>query len=139
MGQAQSTAASSYKLYINNRVFGIATGFEFSEEVGRRAIYGLDQITPYELAPGTNTITGRIDCIKARNDGGLEGRGVATSHNNRLLEKYISIMLVDRITDKVVFRCDEAAVNNQTWRTEAKMIMRGSFTFTGISRTSENE
>lgn len=139
MGRAISTTGASYKLWINNRIIGIATGFEWTSDPGRRPIYGLDQMQPFELAPGPSTITGRVDCIRVRDDGGLEGRGIAASDRNQTLEKYISIMLIDRVSDKVVFRCDQAAVNSQTWRVEAKGLLRGSFSFSGITWINESE
>ena len=139
MGKANSAVGAGLKLYINNRVFGIATGFEWATNSGRRAIFGLDNVNAIELAPASNSVTGKVDCIRIKLDGGLEGRGIAANDDDILSEKYISIVLVDRLTDSVVFRCDTCAVQQQMWRTEAKNVMRGNFTFIGISWSNENE
>lgn len=136
---SQALTGAGLKLYVNNRVFGIVVSFEWSADGGRRAIMGLDQIVPFELAPGGNTVKMKIDCIRIKNDGGLEGRGIAASDHNLLLEKYISIILVDRHTGKTVFKCDRAAVNTQTWRVEARGLMRGSITLEGIDWKNESE
>lgn len=135
--QSSALTGASVKLYINNRVFGIVTGFEWTTSDGHRAIMGLDQNTPFELAPGSQTVKGRVDCIRARQDGGLEGRGVAATDFDLLLEKYISILLVDRLTGAVIFRCDQAIVDNQNWRVENKGLMKGSFTFEGLQWSNE--
>ncbi len=139
MAKAKATIGAGFKLYINNRIFGIATGFEWSSEAGRKAIYGLDSVNPFELAPGANSVRGKVDCIRIRLDGGLEGRGIAAPSNGQdiLSEKYISIVLVDRLTDTVVFRCDQCAVQSQSWRTDTKNIMRGNFSFLGIEWSNE--
>lgn len=137
--QSSALTGASLKLYINNRVFGIVTGFEWTAEDGRRPIFGLDQNVPFELAPGAQTVTGRVDCLRARQDGGLEGKAVVAPDSDLLLEKYISILLVDRLTGSVVFRCQQAAVNTQTWRVETRGVMKGSFTFTGIDWSNESQ
>ncbi len=139
MGKSKSLVGAAYKLYINNRIVGIATGFEWSSENGRRPIYGLDSVNPVELAPGFNSVRGKVDCVRVRLDGGIEGRGFAPSSTGHdiLLEKYISIVLIDRLTDTVVFRCDQCAIQNQTWRVDAKNVMRGNFSFLGIEWSNE--
>ena len=134
---AQATVGSGVKLYINNRVFGIVTSFEWMLDGGRKAIRGIDQTTPFELAPTNSTLRGTINCVKVRGDGGLEGRAISAIESNVLLEKYISILLVDRLSGDVIFRCDKAAVNSQNWRVGAKELLRGSFTFEGLEWSSE--
>jgi hypothetical protein len=138
MSKSISLAGASLKIFINNRVFGIASSISWESDAGRRAIYGLDQITPFELAPGQNRITGRIECLRIRQDGGLEGRGVTVHDDKQLLEKYISIIVIDRLTDTVVLRVDNAAVNRQSWQVENRNLLRGSFEFEGLTWTSES-
>lgn len=139
MSKAKALAGAGLKLYINNRLFAIATGFEWRSEGGRRAIYGLDQVNPIELAPSVSTVTGTVECLRIKLDGGLEGRGIVTSDANMLLEKYISIVLIDRLNDTVVFRCENAAVNTQQWKVNSKGLLAGSFTFQGITWDNESE
>ncbi len=139
MPTAKTTTGAAYKLYINNRIFGIATGFEWVTSSGRRPIFGLDNVNAIELAPASNSVSGKIDCVRIRLDGGLEGRGINARDEDIMSEKYISIVLIDRLTDTVVFRCDNAAVQQQSWRVDAKNIMRGNFSFLGIDWTNESE
>lgn len=133
----KATPGSALIVYINSRPFGAATSIDWSVDVGRRAIYGLDQITPVELAPGPVKTTGRIECFRVRLDGGLEGRGFLAATQNLLSEKYIHIMVIDRLTDSVVFEAIDAAVNNQNWRAETKGILRGGFAFESITNANE--
>ncbi len=37
--QSISISGANLIVYINNRIFGIATGFNYTVDVGRRAIY----------------------------------------------------------------------------------------------------
>ncbi len=139
MAKSKSTTGAGYKLYINNRIFGVTTGFEWSSEVGRRPIYGLDNVNPFELAPSVNSVRGKVDCVRIRLDGGLEGRGITAGSTDQdiISEKYISIVLIDRLTDTVIFRCDQCAVQSQSWRVDAKNVMRGNFSFLGIEWSNE--
>lgn len=138
MGQSQTLTGLRAKLYINNRLLGIATGVEFVINTGRKPIYGIDQIAPAELAPGQYSITGKIDCVRVSN-GGLEARGVAASQSNLLLEKYINIKIMDRVGNTTIFSCESATVDSQQWRVESRGLMRGSFSFSGLSWSNESE
>jgi hypothetical protein len=135
--KAQSLAGASLKLYINNRPVGIATGFDWTIDYGRTPIFGLDQVTAYELAPGQINVKGRIDCTRIKRDGGLEGRNIVASADNILNEKYINIILIDRDSGSIVFRAELAAIGIQNWRVDPKGILRGSFSFVGFQVTNE--
>jgi hypothetical protein len=136
---AQTTTGAGYKLYINNRVVGITTSFEFVADSTHKPIYGIDSILPNELLPMTVSVSGSIGCVRLSSHGGLEARGIAASNSELLLEKYISIKLIDRATDNIVFACNEAVINSQNWKVEARNIMRGTFSFTGITWHNDYE
>ena len=139
MSQSKLQVAAQLKIYINNSLFGRATGFEFSVSPNNKNIYGLDSVEAYELATTVYTVKGRIDCIRISGDGGLEGSGIAAPQSKILYEKYISITIVDRKTDQVVFQCDKAKVTGQTWSASAKRRVEGNFTFEGISWYNESQ
>jgi hypothetical protein len=134
---SQAIPFSSVKLYINGKPFGIATSFSWSTNAGRKSLYGIDTALPFELAPGSQGTTGRMSVIKTRLDGGLEGRGLAAVDHAIVLEKYISILLVDRITDEQIFWCKDAAVNSQAWQVNLKGFIEGSFEFTCLNWENE--
>lgn len=136
---AKTLSGPSVKIFINNKLLGFVTGVELKMSSGRRPIYELDSVTPAELAPGPRSVNGVVSVVRIRLDGGLEGRGIAATDRNIMLEKYISITLVDRLTDTVIFKCEEAAVNDQSWAIQSKNIVTGTFTFTGKGWTNELE
>ncbi len=76
---------------------------------------------------------------RVRYDGGLEGKGIAASQKDILSEKYIGIVVVDRVTDSVVFQCDRVAVTSQKWSVKSKGILEGSFSFEAIDIKNETE
>ncbi len=125
------------KLYINGIPFGIATEFGWQSSSGRRQLYGIDSVTPFELAPGGQSVTGNISCLRLTLDGGLEGRNIAAIDSRLTTEKYISILLLDKLTDTPVFWCPEAAVNSQRWSVNSRGILTGSFDFMGIGWENE--
>ena len=56
--QAKTLTGASLKVYINGAPFGVATGISWNTGSGRREIFGLDQVSPWELAPGAQNIGG---------------------------------------------------------------------------------
>jgi hypothetical protein len=139
MANVKTLRAADIQIYINGRLFGVAVGLRWQGDDGRHAIYGIDQYTPFELAPGQSMIKGTVDCLRLRRDGGLEGRGVNAPESKLMLEKYFSLAVVDRSTDTVILAIESAAMGNQSWQATAKGDMSGSFTFEGLGWTSESE
>ena len=131
--------AADLQVYINGKLFAIATGLRWSAENGRHAIYGIDQYIPFELAPGTAAIKGTVECIRLRQDGGLEGYGVSAPESKLLFEKYFSLAVVDRSTDTVILAVDEAAIGSQNWQVNAKGELTGNFAFEGKAWSNESE
>jgi hypothetical protein len=124
-------------LYINGKRIGRITGFQFSSATNRKPAYGLDSSTPYELIPMTTRITGAVDVIRTVGDGGIEGPGIVASNKDIIREKYFSIMLLDRATDKIIFQADQCSVLQQNWSVPLKGIVQGSFQFEALSWNNE--
>lgn len=139
MGTPTVLKGADLQIYINGRLFGVATGVRWNANDGRHAIFGIDQYTPFELAPGQCTITGSVECIAQRLDGGLEGRGIHAPEDMMMLEKYISIAIIDRSTDSVILAIENAAIDSQSWQAGAKGVVAGSFSFEGMGWTNEAE
>lgn len=139
MAYSKVISGANAKLYINNKLFGLATAFSIDVDASRSALYGIDQMQAFELAPEKFSVNGQIQYIKRRMDGGLTGRGFIAPLDRLSLEKYISITLVDRLTDKIIFKVSEAAVSKYSLSGEARSILRGSFIFSGLYLADESE
>ena len=133
----KTITGAALAIYINGKPFGVCTSFSMETNAGRQPIYGLDSVIPYELAPGAQAVTARFTCNRLRNDGGLEGRSIAAPDSKIALEKYIDILVLDRLTGAAVFKINEAAVNNQSWSVSAGGILEGTFEVEGLDWENE--
>jgi hypothetical protein len=130
---------SSVKVYINSRPFGVCTGFEYTVDYGRKSLGGLDFVSTFEIIPGSVKVSGKLECTRLGGYGGLEGTNIVASEDNLTLEKYISIVLVDRKSNAVIFKSLEALVINQSWSVTPRGVMKGTFSFEGLSWSNESE
>lgn len=139
MANNKSLRGADIQVYINGNLFAVCTGLRWSAGTGRHAIMGIDQYTPFELAPGATSIRGGMDCVRLRQDGGLEGRGLTAPEHKLLFEKYFSLAVVDRSTDTVILAVSKCAVGEQSWQVNAKGELQGQFTFEGLEWTGDGE
>ena|ERR1700760_4855276 len=125
------------KLYINGVLYGVATSFSYQVNYGRKAISGIDVPVPLELGATTIEITGTINILKIANDQGIQGYGLGPQQQNFSLEQYVTILMIDRVTNNAVFRTNQAQVLSESWDMPNKGLVTGSISFKCI--TSENE
>jgi hypothetical protein len=121
------------KCFINGRDIGIVSGIQWQGITPRERIGGLDTNIPFERGIGASEVGGVISVLKTHSDGGAARMGIAASFRHVIREKYFTLMLVDRITDEVVFRADDCSVDAQSWNVQAKQIVTGTFSWKGIT------
>lgn len=119
-------------VYINGNPLGLLTDFSFSSETPDVEIRGIDVAFPIELASGTTSVSGTIGLLKLINDSGAQSYGLASSQIDSSKQKYVSLTLIDRGFDTVIFQCDYAKITNESWRIATKTLMEGTLTFKGI-------
>lgn len=138
---AQSVLVSGAKvvLYVNSKLFSRVTSFQWHSATSRRAIYGVDNAQPYELAPTVSKVTGQMSLIRTQADGGIEAAGMVGNVRDITREQYFALMLVDRTTDTVLFRADRCVITDQSWQIAAKGIMIGTVSFEVIDWSNEVE
>jgi hypothetical protein len=124
-------------LYINGRVFGIATGIDWDASTGAQARYGIDQQTPFEILSTQASIRGTVECLRHHNTAGVEGAGIVPEEEALSRARYFFLQLVDRQTDTVILQVPKAALINQRWSVKARGVMTGSFTFEGLAWSNE--
>lgn len=137
MSRARTIVSAGVLLYVNNQPFGKVTGFKFSSDTPRDAIQGIDAVDPFELAPTVTRVKGSLELVRTIGDGGVEGAGLTTNFEALPQEKYFSIMLVERISDTVLFRADYCSVQSQSWEFRAKEMVHGSVEFEALSWSNE--
>lgn len=124
-------------IYINGQRWGRAISLEYTSESQHRMIEGIDEIMPAELAITRVRVKGSIRCYRLVGDGGIEGVGITAPFADLPRQKYFSLALKDRFTDHTIFQCDYCVVDNQNWTVQAKELMMGAFSFSGITWGNE--
>lgn len=137
MSRARTIVAANVICYINNRPFGRVNHFSFSSSTPREPINAVDSIDPFELAVNSTKVSGSLGLVRTLYDGGAEGAGLTTNFERLPQEKYFSIMLVERLSDTVLFRADHCAVNQQSWTISAKNVVQGQVEFEGLTWSNE--
>lgn len=133
----KTIVGASVILYVNNKPYGQVVGFRFSSQTPRDAILAIDSLDPFELAPTSTKCSGSIELIRTAGDGGAEGGGFTTDYERLSREKYFSVMLMERITNTVIFRADFCSVVSQQWDFRAKQMAHGSLEFEALDWNNE--
>jgi len=63
---------------------------------------------------------------------------LAAADSSVIKEKYIDVLILDRLTGLAIFRMDTAAVNSQSWRVSEKGVLTGNFEIEGIEWENES-
>ncbi len=124
-------------IYINNKPFGVTTGIRYQLDEGQHPIYGIDQMTPFELASGQCSIKATVEVIRVRTQAGLEGAGIGIPETKVILKRYFSLSMVDRVTDTTILHVGQASAGTQAWGVNAKGELAGNFSFEGLVWTHE--
>lgn len=137
MARAMTIVGAQVLCYINGVRFGRVTNFIWRSMTPRKAIYGLDSVDPTELAPTVTRCSGTIGMIRTTGDGGAEGAGMAAPFEDLPREKYFTVQLVDRATDRVLFQAQKCSVISQSWTVAMKTSVIGSIEFEAIDWSNE--
>lgn len=124
-------------VWVNKRPFGVATSFRWTSATPKKPLYGLDNPDPYELGVTTTKIEGVVSVYRIDGDGGAEGWGMTANFEEISREKYYEIMLVNRLTDRVIFHAEHCTTQNQNWEVSARGVMSGTIQFEALSWSNE--
>jgi hypothetical protein len=137
MAASSTVRAVDLILYINGKVFGVATSMNWEISTGSKAIRGIDQDFPFELAPGSSMVRGSVECMRQHDDAGVEGFGIVAIQDKLSNGRYFSLQLIDRETDSVVLQVLKASLTSQQWRVQAKGVLTGSFSWEALQYSNE--
>lgn len=122
-------------VYVNGAPFGIATTFSWQSNTQKRAIRGIDCAEAIELAPMMVSVTGQMSVVRLHS-GGLETMEITASFENQSREKYISILVIDRATQAIIFRADSCSITSQQWSASARGMVMGQVSFEALEWSS---
>lgn len=131
----KTLVSAGVKCYINGRDIGWVTGVSFESNTPRRAIGGIDTLKPFEIVATAANVTGTISVVKMLGDESLEYHGITSGFNKLNIERYFTLMLVQRTSagaSYTLFRAEECSVERQVWQIQPKQIVVGTFSFQGI-------
>lgn len=135
MSQQSLVTGASSKVVVNGKVVGFATSVSVSRNQGIKALYGIDVITPQEIATtGPYSVTGSMSGFRVRDIGGHDGFGIvnASTVQDILNQKYCVLELVDRMSNVTYARVVGVIFDRDTITTSVKERNTFSANFTGI-------
>ena len=134
-GGPKSVTAANLKIILNNSVCGFVNNAVWTIDFGVRAIYEIDRIVPRELAPGSYSVKFSFTGIKIIKQYFEDLRLIANPGLNYVLP-YISIAVLDRITNEPVLNIQSAMIESVQYNSASKGIL--NFNFSGIGFTALN-
>ena len=123
--------------YVNGKLFGQCTGFNWTSNTVRKEIQTIDIAHPVELAATRTSVTWTMNVLRIAGDGGVQGAGMVAGQVNVIKEKYFTLLLVDLGTDLTVFKCDFNQTSSESWSIMSKGMMTGQVNGTGIVWVNE--
>lgn len=136
MARSRLLVGAQVVVYINAQLFGRVADMGWNETTPRREVHVVDYLPPWELIPTGITIHGTMTIYRMHRDGGLEAAGMKATWADLTKEKYFSIMVLDRVTDTVIFQANKCSVNSQSWHVGRGYVM-GNVAFTALDWSNE--
>ncbi len=138
MARSRLVTGAMVLVYINNQMFGRCADLSWGADTPQKELHTVDMLPPAELIPGPVSVRGSMQIYKLHKDGGIEAAGLAATWADITRQKYFSIVVLDRVTDTVVFRADKCATTSQNWRNGRGHIM-GTIGFSGLFWGNETQ
>lgn len=124
--------------YLNGSAYSKVAGMSYQISTPNREIMCVDSVVPAELAPTRVSVSATLQLYRLRGDGGIEAAGMAATWRNHTQAKYFNLMVVDRLSDTVIFQIDQATVESQSWNIGRGFVM-GTVTIKGIGWENETQ
>jgi len=131
------TVGSHVVAYINSKMYAKVSNIQLRMTSTKRHLHTIDTLQPAELVPLSTEVGGTLTVYKLKNDGGVEGAGLAAEFKNLVMGKYFSLSLVDRSTDTIIFNLPQCSVESQNWDINTKRYLIGQIGFSALSWNNE--
>lgn len=123
--------------YINGTLFAKVSNIQLRMTSAKRHLHTIDTLQPAELVPLSTEVGGTLTVFRLRNDGGVEGAGLAAEFKNLVMGKNFSLALVDRGSDTIIFNLPQCSVESQNWDINTKRYLIGQIGFSALSWNNE--
>lgn len=98
-------------IIFNSATVGIAKSFQGSIDYGYKPIMELDSIIPREIMPGPVRVSFSISGYMVRS-ASLQDAGFFTPAGNNMLNKYVTMVIVDRRNDNIILNYPAAVIDS---------------------------
>jgi len=120
------------KLWINNVPYNVVQSLTLNVDYGEEEIRGIDVGYAQEIAPGRISVSGSVQGLRIKNEGGLQGQTIRPLFTDLLASPYISIRIQDRSTEEDIVYIPQAKVTSESHTASAKSTYKMSFNFIGM-------
>jgi hypothetical protein len=137
MTRPKIVVAAKILVYVNGKLFGRCTSFSWTSSTPRKKLRVIDIQVAVELMSTTIDVTWTMGVLRTVGDGGLQGAGVVAQQSELSREKYFTIQLVERTSGLTIFRSDLNNTDAEQWHVNAKGLLEGQASGSGITWVNE--
>lgn len=137
MSQAVTISNAQVILLVNAVPYGRVTQIDWDVNTPIEELRGCDSPQPYELANTTTSVGGTLYVLRTLNDGGTEGAGMTAPLIDVGKTKYVSLTLLERRSNRVLFQSQRVAISGQSWAVPDRGLVKGTVTFVSIDAANE--
>jgi hypothetical protein len=125
-------------LYINGIPYAYVSELDPTITSPQKVLHGIDYLPPLDAAPGPLSYSVSAQVYRHRNSVGLEGDGLVPMWNKATRGKYFSAIIMDRLTQTILFESQRNLVVGQSWRI-GKGFVIGQVTWQGLGYTNDSQ
>jgi hypothetical protein len=125
-------------VYINGKMYGLATAFSWSSSTPNKKVHCIDVPYPLELATTTADVSWQMTVLRTVGDGGAQGAGIVAQSGDLSRQKYFTILVVERLTDITLFKSDFCSTDSESWQLSTKSIMQGQISGSATQWVNES-
>lgn len=137
MSQQRILVGANIICYLNGKPLGFVAGFHYNASTPSREIRGIDLPEVVELAATTSSCKFTMTVFRVKGGGGIQGIGMGPVSAEIPRGKYFDFILIDRVTDTVVWQGRWCRVDSESGNFEAKAM--SMITVGGSAITWNNE
>lgn len=137
MGKSHLLTGPKLVLYVNGSPYVPVRSCSYTLDTPVKETRGVDCAAAFQLDPTIVRCSGTLSVYRIARSGGAEGVGAAVAMEDVPNQKYVSLAIVDRATDTVVWSARRCMITSQTWDPEARGLLSGRWTFVGTDWKGE--
>jgi hypothetical protein len=122
MGQQRIIVGANVICYLNGKPLGFVSSFHYNASTPSRKIGGIDSPEVLELAPTSSMCSFNMTVFRVKGGGGIQGIGMGPISIEVPRGKYFTFLLLDRITDTIIWQGKGCRVENEGGSFEAKAM-----------------